>query len=333
MRLSYDDLYQGLLRVLLKLGFRDDRAALCARLFTDSSRDGVYSHGLNRFPRFVEMIRNGSIDIQARPERLAAHGAFEQWDGRLGPGNLNAYGAMNRAIALARVHGVGCVGLRNTNHWMRGGTYGWQAAEAGMVGMCWTNTNQNMPPWGSKEARIGNNPLVLAVPRADGHVVLDMALAQFSYGALHSYALRDEDLPVAGGYDADGNLTRDPAAIADAYRPLPIGFWKGSGLSILLDLMAVLLSGGRSTREIDSDPLLEVGLSQVFVAFDPARFYDPGQTDRMADAVVAHLHDAEPDEQGRQVRYPGEGTLAKRRENTKRGIPVEPSIWAEVEAM
>lgn len=79
---------------------------------------------------------------------------------------------------------------------MRGGTYGWQAADAGVIGICWTNTRPNLPPWGASDPRIGNNPLVIAVPRASGHVVLDMAMSQFSYGALSSYRMRGELLPV-----------------------------------------------------------------------------------------------------------------------------------------
>ena len=101
-----------------------------------------------------------------------------------GPGNLNAQASMSRAMALGREHGIGCVALGNTNHWMRGGTYGWQAADAGMIGICWTNTLANLPAWGAKMPGLGNNPLVIAVPRPEGHVVLDMAMSQFSYGAL-----------------------------------------------------------------------------------------------------------------------------------------------------
>jgi 3-dehydro-L-gulonate 2-dehydrogenase len=84
---------------------------------------------------------------------------------------------------------------------MRGGTYGWQAAEAGVIGICWTNTMPNLPPWGGGEPCLGNNPLVIAVPRKGGHVVLDMAMSQFSYGALESYRSRGEMLPVDGGFD------------------------------------------------------------------------------------------------------------------------------------
>lgn len=210
MRVTYQELFDALLRALIRLGFEPDRAELCARLFADTDRDGVRTHGVNRFPRFVRMIRSGVVDVRARPLRVVSRGAFERWDGRGGPGNLNAHDSMARALELSREHGLGCVALGNTNHWMRGGSYGWQAAEAGAVGVCWTNTMPNMPPWGASEPRIGNNPLVIAVPRAGGHVVLDMAMSQFSYGALSSYRERGEQLPFAGGFDSDGHLTRDP---------------------------------------------------------------------------------------------------------------------------
>ena len=186
MRVSFAELHDTLRRVLLTTGMAADRADLCARLFAEASRDGVASHGLNRFPRFVRMIGRGVVDVHAVPANIASAGALERWDGHLGPGNLNAHASMVRAIELARAHGIGCVALANTNHWMRGGAYGWQAAEAGAIGVCWTNTLANLPPWGSAEPRLGNNPLVIAVPRAEGHVVLDMAMSQFSVGALTS---------------------------------------------------------------------------------------------------------------------------------------------------
>src|SRR5215510_11595738 len=133
LRIPYQELFDTLLGVLLKLGFKPDRARLCAQLFAETTRDGVYSHGLNRFPRFVLQIQNGTIDIHAEPELVAAMGALERWDGKLGPGPLNAYQSMERAIALSRSHGIGCIGLANTTHWMRGGSYGWQAADAGVI--------------------------------------------------------------------------------------------------------------------------------------------------------------------------------------------------------
>ena len=153
VRVSYQELFDGLLRALLKIGFENERARRCAQLFADTDRDGVYSHGLNRFPRFVAMIQNGVIDIHGAPELVTSCGALERWDGKIGPGNLNAHQCMQRAIELSSKHGVGCVALANTNHWMRGGSYGWQAADAGAIGICWTNTLPNLPPWGASIRR------------------------------------------------------------------------------------------------------------------------------------------------------------------------------------
>ena len=191
-RIPFQELVDTLTEASVQLGLAPDRAARTARIFAESSRDGVQSHGLNRFPRFAAMVRNGGIDIQATAECVASAGAIERWDGHHGIGPLNASDAMSRAIALAREHGIGAVALAHTNHWMRGGTYGWQAADAGLLAICWTNTGRNLPAWGTTAPTLGNNPLILAVPRAnpDGshpgapHVVLDMAMSQFSYGQL-----------------------------------------------------------------------------------------------------------------------------------------------------
>jgi 3-dehydro-L-gulonate 2-dehydrogenase len=329
VRVSFDELRQTLRRALLKVGFEQGRAEVCARLFAETDRDGVYTHGLNRFPRFLEMIGKGTVDVAASPARVEARGALERWDGRSGPGNLNAHDSMMRALELSRQHGLGCVALRNTNHWMRGGSYGWQAADAGALAFCWTNTLPNLPPWGGVRPLLGNNPLVIAVPRPAGHVVLDMAMSQFSYGALAAYRSRGETLPVDGGFDTEGRLTKDPGAVEESGRALPVGFWKGSGLALLLDMAAALLSGGLATHQIPPDPLEETRLSQVFLAFDLAALGGAASAARLADDIVEGLHAGE----GEGVRYPGERTLQIRRENMEKGIPVEPAVWEMVRSI
>jgi 3-dehydro-L-gulonate 2-dehydrogenase len=332
-RIPFEEVQETLAGVLRRLGFSDERAESCSRLFAETTCDGVYTHGINRFPRFTAMVRNGCIQVNGEPRLLAGFGAMERWDGCKGPGNLNAQACMERAMALSREHGLGWVSLGNTNHWMRGGSYGWQAAEAGFIGICWTNTMPNLPAWGAVEPCIGNNPLVIAVPREKGHVVLDMAMSQFSYGALESYRMRGELLPVDGGYDTEGNLTRVPAAIEQSMRPLPVGYWKGSGLSMVLDMVATITSLGKATHRISTDPLLETGLSQVFLAIDPAALGSAPIASQIADDIVASLHNSQPAETGTGIRYPGEYTALIRAENSKRGIPVDPAVWARILAM
>ncbi|MDP2888628.1 MAG: Ldh family oxidoreductase [Bacteroidota bacterium] len=200
-RIQFDEMKATIKQAFLNAGMPDDKADICAQIHTESSRDGVYSHGLNRVERFVEYIGKGWVDVNAVPSLELNLGALEVFNGNLGPGITNAIFAMNRATEIAGQNGLGLVSLNNTTHWMRGGAYGWLAAEKGFIGICWTNTESCMPAWGAKSGGIGNNPFIMAVPRKEGHIVLDMAMSQYSYGKLQVTRLKNEKLPFAGGFD------------------------------------------------------------------------------------------------------------------------------------
>jgi len=328
-RVPLEKMLQEFERVLMRVGFSQERASLCAHVFAENSLVGVASHGLNRFPEFVERVKGGSIAADAELERVAAHGALEQWDGHTGPGPVNAVRCTERAMELAQEHGLGCVALRNTTHWMRAGAYGWRAAEAGFGFMCWTNTVPNMPPWGAREVRLGNNPLVIAVPREGGPVVLDMAMSQFSYGKLETYRRQQETLPFFGGFDVEGQLSKDPTAILETERVLPVGYWKGAGLAMLLDMFAAVLSGGQASYQIGQREE-EMDISQVFIAFDVSKTLGAGAVARVVEAIIRDIHSAAFDAGHEEVLYPGERALRTRKENLEKGIPVEPSIWEKV---
>jgi 3-dehydro-L-gulonate 2-dehydrogenase len=324
MRIFYNELKAEFKRVLLKLSFSEEKAETCATIFANNSLDGVYSHGINRFPVFVDYVKQGLIQIDVDPKLIDQNGVIEKWDGQSGPGMYNAMKAMDRAITLAKANGIGCVAMKNTNHWMRGGTYGWQAANAGCIGICFTNTIANMPPWGGTEPRLGNNPMVIAVPREKGHIVLDMAMSQYSYGKLQEYQLKNKSLPVFGGYDEQGQLTHDPSPIVKSRRALPVGFWKGSGLSFVLDVLLTALTGGRSTAEITNSGN-EVGVSQAFLCI-----YQLAYADELVEEIIRYTKSANLTEHDKPILYPGENTLATRHVNKKDGIPVDPGIWSAI---
>lgn len=330
MRIKYEDMKNEFKRILLSKGFNEELADLSAELFTENSCDGIYSHGVNRFPRVIQYIEKGHIKINAVPSLVVSKGAFEGWDGNLGMGNINAKLAMDRAIQLAREYGIGAVALGNTNHWMRGGAYGWQAARAGCIGICWTNTMPNMPIWGGKDCRIGNNPIIFAVPRAEGHIVLDMAVAQFSYGKMEEYKMNHQLLPAPGGFDTNGELTKDPAEILKTWRVLPIGFWKGSGLSVLLDIIAMVLSGGNSTHEIGKLSEDEYALSQMFVAIDAVNIAGSEFLNRSVNNVIDDILGSEKADEGGSIRYPGQREEQTRAANLANGIPVHDDIWQKI---
>jgi len=327
MRIFYQELKNRFETILLKHNFSAVKAALCSQIFAQNSLDGVYSHGLNRFPVFVGHVQNGLVKPEAEPEVLSSNGALAHWNGHLAPGMYNASLAMKEAVNLAKTNGIGCVSIKNTNHWMRGGTYGWLAADAGCIGICFTNTIANLPPWGGKEPRLGNNPLVIAVPKEGGHLVLDMAISQYSYGKLQEYQLKNEALPYPGGYDQDGNLTTNAEAIRKTERALPIGLWKGSGLSLMLDVLLTALTGGKSTKEITASGK-EYGVSQTFIAI-----HQPDLHQNLIEQIIAFTKSSAVDESGGKIWYPGEKTLITRKKNTAEGIPVNEEIWDAVQKL
>ncbi len=332
MRVSYDEMYGEFVRVLRKRGFTEEKARLSAKLYADASRDGVYTHGLNRFPKFIASIDKGCVDIGAEPVRTACFGFFERYDGRKGPGNLNAWACMKRTIELAKEYVIGCVALGNTNHWMRPGNYGLMAAEENCIGILWTNTVPNMPPWGGRDARLGNNPVVFAIPNGDTPVLVDVAMSMFSYGKLESYARSGRELPVDGGYNKDQQITKNAAEILETHQCIPIGYWKGSGLSLALDLVASVLAGGRTSRMVGELPA-ETELSQVFIAISLDKLPDHEQLAENIRETLEDMKTSAPVDAERPVHYPGENMMRTRRENMERGIPVDEAIWRQVREM
>lgn len=312
--------------ILLKNGLSPGASLQNAAVFTANSVDGITTHGVNRFPRFVEYIQKGYVDINASPKLKSKHNGWEQWDGNLGAGIPNAIAATQRSMELAREYGIGCVALSNTHHWMRGGTYGWQAAKAGYVFIGWTNTIANMPAWNATKAKLGNNPLVMALPYKEEAIVLDMAMSQYSYGALELAAMKNEILAVPGGIDSAGNLTRDPAAVLASRQVLPVGYWKGAGLSLLLDLLAAVLSGGFSVHEITKQEA-EFGLSQVFICIDISKSGNHTVISRMVENIINDYKESVAAGKDDPVLYPGERVLQARKKNTENGIPVLKTVW------
>ena len=324
-----EEMQQILYAVFSKYGFPHKKAEILAQIHTESTVDGVNSHGIGRVSRFIEYVKKDVVKVDAEAEKVETFGSIERWDGNLGPGIINALKCTDRAVHLAKENGMGMVALRNTNHWMRGGTYGWRAVDQGCISICFTNTQPNMPPWGGKHSRLGNNPFIVSIPRKEGHIVLDMAMSQFAFGTINNYKLKGEQLPFPGGWDDGDELTKDPVEILGNGRGLPIGYWKGSALSMVLDMLATLLSAGKSTYQVGKEAY-EAGLSQVFLCLHPEMFGDSELQERLLREIIDYAHDVEPMQPGKRTYYPGERTLLTRKQNLEKGIPVNKEVWNEV---
>jgi 3-dehydro-L-gulonate 2-dehydrogenase len=328
-KISFKHMQDVLCKLFIKYNFTKSKANLLAKVHTESTFFGVSSHGINRIPLFIEYLEKGLIDINSEAQKVETFGSIERWDGNFGSGVINAIKCTDRAIELAKEHGMGLVALRNTNHWMRGGTYGKHAANAGCISILFTNTQPNMPPWGGKDSRIGNNPFIVSIPRDEGHVILDMSLSQFSFGKINSYKLKGEKLPYPAGWDDNDKLSNDPNKILLKERGLPIGYWKGSALSIILDMLATLLSAGNSTYRTSLKEF-ETGISQVYLCIYPEIFKDNDLQQKLINEIINYTHDVEPMNSGDKTYYPGERSTSAMVKNLKEGVKVDNTIWNKI---
>ena len=302
-----------------------------AEIFAGNSLDGVYSHGMNRYPRYLSDMESGLCDAKVtQAERVSGLGGLEVWDAHFGVGPLIAQQMAERAIELARTHGIACVALRNNSHWLRAGRYGLMMADAGMMGLCMTNTCMNLVAYGAKEPSTGNNPITIAIPRRAGSLVMDMAVSQYAFGKLEIMAQEGGMLDTPCGYDTDGNLTNDPQKIVESGLMTPMALWKGSALSIMIDLMVSMLSLGRTSLTIGTPADGEKGMSQMFVCMNPAAVIDMDKAEAQMEKTIAFLNALEPKDGVHGVHAPGENFERTRARNRERGIPVTEDTWQKI---
>ena len=330
MYVSYEEavakMEKGLCRYLPQ-----EQANRFAQIFAGNSLDGVYSHGMNRYPRYLEDMRSGLCDASVTSaQRVSGVGGLEVWDAHYGVGPLIAQQAALRAIELAKEHGIACVALRNNSHWLRAGRYGLMMAEAGMMGLCMTNTCMNLVAYGAKEPSTGNNPITIAIPRKAGPLVMDMAVSQYAFGKLEIMAQEGKMLDTACGYDEEGNETNDPAKIVKSGLMMPMALWKGSALSIMIDMMVTMASAGRSSLEIGRPADGEKGMSQLFICLNPAAVADMDAADAKLEETIAFLGSLEGRDGRHGVHAPGENLEKTRACNRENGIPVTEATWEKI---
>ena len=335
MKVPFEVMKDEFTRVFVKYGMDEKKAEICARIHAESSRDGIFSHGANRVMRFVEYMKTNWVDVHAEPTLEKSFGALAVYNGNMGPGILNALTCTDHAIALAKKHGIGLVGLRNTTHWMRGGSYGLYAAAKGYIAISWTNTESCMPPWGAAESKIGNNPFVMACPGDDGEpVMLDMAMSQYAYGKLQVTRQAGQKLPFPGGFDKDGVLTDDPGAIEESMRILPMGYWKGSSFAFMLDILGSVLTDGIGAADIDKIGKGSCGgASQVFIVIDPTQLTDMNHLHETIKKAKAHIKDAKQAEGATSIMYPGEDYVTNKAKSAEEGVFIDDGVWAEILAL
>jgi L-2-hydroxycarboxylate dehydrogenase (NAD+) len=256
-------------------------------------------------------------------------------DGDNGMGHLVMKRAAEIAIDKARVAGIGWVGARWSNHAGPASLYARMPLAAGMVGLYFAVGNANhLPPWGGLDMLLSTNPIAVAIPtRDEPPIVLDMATTVAAYGKVKAYAAKGLQMPEGWMVARDGKPLTDPRRAAEGFL-LPIGGYKGYGLSLVVGLIAGTLNGaamGRDVIDFNADAANPTNTGQAVAAIDPAAFGDPEAFRKAVDQVVRDLRASERMPGVERIWMPGEQSHERIAAHRREGIPLSAGVMASLD--
>lgn len=291
---------------------------------------GLASHGVLRIPSYVAWMSRGLRRPDADIRVIAEKGSMAILEADRGPGLYVMRKAMDMAIARARDHALGWISVRQVTHTGAMGFYVRQAAEAGMVGIASCSSRPLMAYYGTKDAALGTTPIAIAAPRANGKpLVLDMASAAISIGAMAAARQAGRELPPDVALDDNGHVTTDPNR---AVTPLPIAGPKGAGLGVMIECIASLLNGYPLVTSAFDDPAQRTDyvLNAFVVAIDPAWMPAAESFQREVDRLARGLA-AQPRADGfEEILMPGERGDRAYERATREGVTLTPVLWKQL---
>jgi L-2-hydroxycarboxylate dehydrogenase (NAD+) len=317
-------------------GLNEADAAIGAGAMLEADLIGSDAHGVFRLPTYVREVKRGAINPKAVIKVVERSPATALIDGDHGMGHVVMTYAAKLAVELARASGIGWVGSRRSNHAGAGAIYAAIPLEHGMVGIYGAASSVNhMAPWGGTEALLGTNPIAVAIPAGrEAPVVLDIATSLASNGAIRTYALEGKPMPEGWVQNRkDGSPITDPTRINEGTY-LPMGDYKGSGLSIIIGLLAGALNGacfGRDIRDFAAPVGGDLNVGQFVVALDVARFLPLDAFKAEVDRHVGDLTGSARLPGVEEIRVPGQGRLARRQERVRDGVPLNAALVAQVD--
>ncbi|OYV36038.1 MAG: malate/lactate/ureidoglycolate dehydrogenase [Rhodospirillales bacterium 20-64-7] len=318
--------------IVRRMGSAPAEAGIVADHLVRANLAGHDSHGVGMLPAYVEMLGKGLLVPNQTLQTVLDFGALLVFEAARGFGQRMAAEAVDQAIARARQTGACVLALRNSAHIGRVGTYGEQAAAANMAFLSFTNVTDHADiaaPYGSAEARLGTNPVVIAVPGPEGPLLLDMATTTIAAGKARVAHNKGEPVPPGSLIDAAGNPTTDPAAFIEARAGAlqTFGLHKGSGIAVMCELLAGAVAGGKRA----GDPAEGGIVNSMFgVVVDLARLDTEGRVASSVAGALAHLRSARRAPGFSEILLPGEPERQAVAARGAAGIPVDDRSWQQI---
>jgi LDH2 family malate/lactate/ureidoglycolate dehydrogenase len=324
---------------LLALGATSAEAIVVADgLVTAASRwHPGKGQGLEKLLLLKEQCENGGVRPNAPFEVLRESPATALIDANRGFGYANAARAMNLAVEKARAGGVGSVMVRHSNHFGQAGYHAEIATKSGMIGIAMTNAAPELAPWGGRSPVLGTNPWGLGVPRLEAFpIISDMALSESGQGMVIWAAREGLEIPSNWVLTRDGRRSNDPNDFVDdktkefSGTQLPIGGFKGYGLSLFTDIVAGVLSGSFFGVDVFADPANH-DIGHFMLAIDPEFFMSRDEFSERVELLCSWVKGADRIDGDSEILLPGEREFRNEDRCLESGIPVDRNAIEKLE--
>ena len=319
---------------MMALGLPSEDAAAVATLMVEADMQGSDGHGVIRLAPYAKRILAGGINLKPNIKVVQERTAMALVDGDNGMGHLVMKKATELAIHKARTAGIAWVGSRLSNHAGPASLYARMALQHDMIGLYFAVGNANhLPPWGGLDMLLSTNPIAAAIPTLNEvPVVLDMATTVAAYGKVKAKAQRGEMMPEGWMIDRQGKPLLDPTKSEEGFL-LPIGGYKGYGLSLIVGILAGTLNGaamGRQVIDFNKDFSTTTNTGQAIAIIDPSAFGDITEFKQNVDTLVRELRGSERMPGVDRIWLPGEQSHEKRLSNEAHGIVLAPSLMKQL---
>ena len=312
---------------LKRAGANDRMAEAAARHLVHAEEHGLPTHGMSRVPFYCGMLRKGRADGAAQPVMAAERAAVCLIDNRDALPYVAVQWAVEEVVQRARRNGIAFAGIRNSAHVGVMGIHLLPVAEAGLVGLAFTNSPAAIPAWGGRKALFGTNPVAAVFPRrGKDPLVIDLALTTVVRGKIMMAMRKGERIPEGWAMDRHGKPTSDPKEAIEHGSLFPIGGAKGAMLALTFELLCASLTGAAIGPEADSF-FSEEGnrprIGQVFIAIDPGALAGVDKFSERVEPLVEAMQ-ADP-----EVRLPGARRFAALKAAAG-GIEVPDDLLAQI---
>lgn len=321
--------------ILEKAGLSNDDALILMKNFLDCDEKGIFTHGIIRLSTYLMQIKRGNLNPKPSLKQITDDSLVKFIDGEHGIGAVVGYYAMKEAIEMSEKHGVGVVGVRNSSHFGAAAYYTEMASQANQIGIAFTNASPGIAPTGSLQPLLGNNPWSISVPTNNTYpITMDIANSVVARGKIRVANARDEDIPLGWALNKFGEQTTDPKEALDGGAILPIGDYKGYGITLMIEILTGVLTGSGfcyQNAAVEEDGKRRNG--HLFIVLDIKKFMKVPEFKQRIDVLIDMVKSSPKIDESQEILLPGELEWKRKSSLEKGTVKISQEIYDSLQEL